>query len=75
LEGQKLTLTFSSEFQHASLNSPEKKDLLAKVIEKVTGQQLRIECELKAAQQASPEKKDDSPLSQALSIFPGSEVL
>jgi len=75
LEGQKLTLTFSSEFQHASLNSPEKKDLLAKVIEKVTGQQLRIECELKSAQQALPEKKDDSPISQALSIFPGSEVL
>nr|NIM05907.1 hypothetical protein [Armatimonadota bacterium]NIM23921.1 hypothetical protein [Armatimonadota bacterium]NIM67768.1 hypothetical protein [Armatimonadota bacterium]NIM76308.1 hypothetical protein [Armatimonadota bacterium]NIN06002.1 hypothetical protein [Armatimonadota bacterium] len=70
-----LTLTFTSEFNCAEISKHEKKALLEKVLEKVLGRRVRIECALRGGPSEPVPAGDDSALSEALDMFPGSEVL
>ncbi len=78
LRGTVLTLAFAHEFHKTSVDKPESKAHLQKALEKATGRALQIECKLKgeisAAAKPAP-SKDDPLLNQALTIFPGSEVV
>nr|NIM05153.1 hypothetical protein [Armatimonadota bacterium]NIO96634.1 hypothetical protein [Armatimonadota bacterium] len=75
LKGDVLTLTFTSEFNCAEISKQEKKTLLEKVLEKVLGRRVRIECALRGGPSEPAAGRDDSALSEALDMFPGSEVL
>jgi DNA polymerase-3 subunit gamma/tau len=70
-----LVLTFSSEFNHAEISKQEKKALLEQTLEKVLGRPLRVQCKLHSAPGQPAPKETDSLLSEALDMFPGSEVL
>jgi DNA polymerase-3 subunit gamma/tau len=68
-----ITLIFSQEFTHAEMSKPEKREILEKVVAKVFGKPYKVECKLRSSGGPSPEQ--DPGLSQALSMFPGSEVI
>jgi len=74
VEGDLLTLTFAYEFNHAEMSKQEKRALLEKTMEKVLGRRLRVECKLHGGPEQAAPAGADSLLSQALDIFPGSEV-
>jgi len=68
-----ITLVFNQEFCHAEMSKPEKREILEKAVAQAFGKPYKIECKLRAA--AAETAEPNSPLSQALSMFPGSEVL
>jgi len=68
-----ITLIFNQEFAHAEMSKPEKREILEKAVGKVLGKPYKIDSKLRSSAGISPEQ--DPALSQALSMFPGSEVL
>jgi DNA polymerase III subunit gamma/tau len=79
LKGQLVTLSFpaETEFSFSTFNTPDKRGIIEQAIAKVMGAKYKIECKLRAKSAgASPAAKDDDPLlSQAMDMFPGSELL
>lgn len=79
---QKLVLAVAAEFAYDMLKIPEKKAALETIIAKACGVSLKVELRLdkpkkpsRSKPPAEPKSGDDPLLTQAMDMFPGSEVM